>query len=1351
MRISGLELVLCCVLILGFAACRGQAATVGSGDLALTLDDAGQVTALTVSGTNVVGGAEAAPLVTLCDVTKGQEFVAGAPAGGTVAEGLALNFEGLQATATVKCEPFREALQVTCDLKGAEGLPARGMLLRFAFPMDCEGWRWHDDMQTSREIGAGEVFENVRPLRAWADLPEWKDQPDLRMGYSNRNFATVLTGPVGLCLAAPLDRPCIFRTAYDDGAKQLQMVYDFALSPDTATPNAVSFSFLLYSSDPAWGFRAALQRYYDLFPQMFEVYAKEQGMWMAFSPLSQIDNANEFYFGLQEGAREPAYDDKIGVLDCTYFTHAGQFAWIPGYDGEKDPLPPHERLVEVMTETFKKHTGVADMYPRVGLHNSKEELDIRRARVYGDIIAQFNLDPDLPYGKWYLDRTAKQTQSFLDRNGGVLDGFYYDGLTSGINYRKEHFKTSVAPPLWDPVAKKPLLNNFFSATEFAHAAAELLRPRGQITMMNGALGASFYVAPWLDILGSETGLRINREGLNYIRAVTHHKPFLTLLKGNYEQKIGRPQMELFMKRALAYGIFPGFFDWPPSGLGPGGRYWAHPEYYERDRDLFRKYEPLCKTLALAGWEPVTYARSSSGQVFVERFGPGEDGIVWLTLLNEEAQPHTTTLTLDAKGLGLDPTAIKCTDVLTNKAAAFKAKGNQLSAQIEVPADGVAMLQLSTPQQAAAWRLARALDTVERGITMREVDAKKPPIAVHWVPTKEGYTREATDDGFNLVFDGTDRGEQSACQWAMLFQPDPAPVKLRVRAAGENLEGEGALRIYCRYAWVTKSYSHYENVYLDLPKGTYDYQDFELDINSEQPLRAIYVCPQMAASVTGKLKIAAISLSDQFADDYVVDPAFEQWYEPVPEAMRERLAAESGEIREALTRAREAVRRDLSSPVTRDALLKVGGRCTKLRAWIVAQHAENGCRRALRDLETTEQQLGLATLTALAAPLPEVVGPARAAAGDEIAVKCITPTVAGLPVKTDISADEGVGVKPTARGALLTIPDDLAPGTKLVRNNRSRAVKAEVRATAPEGWKAEGARPLQVPAGAEKSLNLRVSPAKGAQAGPVEVFTAAIAGKDRAQTSTILLYIPKEANLLRNPGFEDEGTSWGLSGDEVSIDNEVFHNGKAALRIHNASGAAQSQVSQTVTLNQERPCPILVRVASRAENVSGARSRAYSLYVDIYYTDGTPLYGQTYDFETGTTDWQLGEKYLEPAKPIRNVNVYLLLRGRSGTVWFDDAVVIEDPRRKGNIAREAKVTVDSAYSGYDAKPVNDGIVYPAEDAHWTEKAWASADERADHFIELRFAEPREVAKVAIYWSLDAGIPRWRWRRRPSRRR
>jgi hypothetical protein len=239
---------------------------------------------------------------------------------------------------------------------------------------------------------------------------------------------------------------------------------------------------------------------------------------------------------------------------------------------------------------------------------------------------------------------------------------------------------------------------------------------------------------------------------------------------------------------------------------------------------------------------------------------------------------------------------------------------------------------------------------------------------------------------------------------------------------------------------------------------------------------------------------------------------------------------------------------------------------------------------------------------------------------------------------------------------------------------------------------------------------------------------------------VLLYIPKEANLLRNPGFEEGRAAWSGFGETWGVDTWMFRSGAASARLHNARPSAQSQISQTVTLNQAQPGAILVRAASRAEDVSGRPDSGYSLYVDLYYTDGTPLYGQTYNFATGTTDWQVGELCIEPAKPIRNVNVYLLLRSKSGTAWFDDVAVMEDPRRKGNIAREAQVTVDSFFSGYDAEPINDGIVHPPADAHWTDEAWASAEEARDHFIELRFAEPRQVGRVAIYWSLDAGIPR-----------
>lgn len=1385
MGLEGVEWILLALLAVG----QGRAAVQG-GEVSLTVDDQGQVTGLAVDGTDLLGEAGAVPLVSLCDVTAGETFVPGKPIGGNLAEGWTLDFPGLQATAQVRAEPFGGALRFTGHLKGAEGLSARGMLLRFAFPLAAQGWQWHDDMQAARQIGGTGVFENVAALRAWADLPEWADQPALRMGYANRNFCTVLTGPVGLGLAAPLDQPCLFRAAYDAGARQLQMVYDFALSPDTREPHTVRFSFMLYACDPAWGFRSALERYYRLFPQLFEVHIKNPGMWMAFTPLSQIDNANEFCFGLQEGAREPEYDDLLGVLDCTYFTHAGMGANIPNHDPEKDPLPPYEVQVEAMEEAFRRSTGLENLFHQVGLYNAEGKLDVRPWSVYAHLIAQFNLDPDLPYGRWLLERTDQQTESIRKNRGGELDGFYYDGLTSGLNYRTDHFRTSTAPPLWDPIAKKPLLYNFFSACEFARAAAEHLRPQGQITMMNGALGASYYVAPWLDVLGSETGLRILREELNYIRSVTYHKPFLTLLKGNYEQQIGKAEMELYMKRALAYGILPGFFDWPPSGLGPGGQYWNHPEYYERDRDLFRKYLPLCQTLARAGWEPVTQARSSNPRVFVERFGRGEEGLVWLTLFNEEARPQTTRLTVNPQGLGLDPRSLQALEILTRQPVRFEEKEGRLTAELEIEADGVALLQLGPPPAAAAWQLEQAQDTVERGRVMRQVDAGKPPPAVHWLPEGEPYRREAQEDGLALVLDGTDRGRQRAWQWAMLFQPQPAPVTLRVRAAGENLAGEGQLGIACQLAWVTPSYSHYENRFFELPKGSYGFRDFEFTLECDHPLRAIQVGPEMEGNVTGRLKIAALTLSDRFAEDYVVDPYFQQWYEPVPEAMRQRLAADSQELWEALERARQAVLRDLPSPATRETLAEAGGILTQIREWIRAERAANGCRRALRDLETAEQHLAMAWLHSLGAAPPEITGPVRAAPGDEVPLDFRAPAAPGFPTATEWKTDGSLLLQAGPEGVRVQIPQESPPGSKItvtgqvrigppgravglpvvhgievvpplelalsprgadaetgvlylrvqVRNNRRWPLTARIGLSVPEGWQVQGPEDVGLPAGGQADLELRLLPQAQAAAGSVEVAAAAWAGEDRVQASTVLLYIPSAANLLRNPGFEEGTAGWSGFSETTAVDAKVSHSGTASVRMHNAHAVVQSQISQTLFLNQEQPTPLLVRAASRAENVSGSPDSGYSLYVDIYYTDGTPLYGQTYNFATGTADWQWGELCLEPAKPIRNVNVYLLLRSKSGTAWFDDVAVMEDPRRKGNFARQAQVVVDSCFPGYDAKPINDGVVYPPPTAHWTAEAWASAEEEGEHFIKLRFPEPRPVGRVAIYWSLDAGIPR-----------
>jgi hypothetical protein len=96
-------------------------------------------------------------------------------------------------------------------------------------------------------------------------------------------------------------------------------------------------------------------------------------------------------------------------------------------------------------------------------------------------------------------------------------------------------------------------------------------------------------------------------------------------------------VEKYMKRCLAYGMFPGFF----SHNASEGHYFTRPELYDRDRPLFRKYVPLCRLVAEAGWEPITRARADDEHVYVERFGER-----YLTVLNDSREPRTVTIKLE---------------------------------------------------------------------------------------------------------------------------------------------------------------------------------------------------------------------------------------------------------------------------------------------------------------------------------------------------------------------------------------------------------------------------------------------------------------------------------------------------------------------------------------------------------------------------------------------------------------------------------------------------------------------------------------------------------------------------------
>ncbi|MEI6502538.1 MAG: hypothetical protein WCP21_16135, partial [Armatimonadota bacterium] len=181
------------------------------------------------------------------------------------------------------------------------------------------------------------------------------------------------------------------------------------------------------------------------------------------------------------------------------------------------------------------------------------------------------------------------------------------------------------------------------------------------------------------------------------------------------------------------------------------------------------------------------------------------------------------------------------------------------------------------------------------------------------------------------------------------------------------------------------------------------------------------------------------------------------------------------------------------------------------------------------------------------------------------------------------------------------------------------------------------------------------------------------------------------NSLTNSGFEDakdgQPVGWKTEADpDFALDETVAHVGKSSLRLSKPTAEKKYWISQTVTLNQTKATPLVVSAWSKAEGVQGSRGPDYSVWVDLQYMDGTPLYGQRATFEVGTHDWQKGEYSFVVSKPVRSATVSLLFRGgMSGTVWFDEVSLQELKVGKGLIFDRTPAAVP-AVAAPAGKPV-----------------------------------------------------------------
>ena len=479
-------------------------------------------------------------------------------------------------------------------------------------------------------------------------------------------LAAVARGDRGTAICLDLAFPAFYRVGYSAGTGLLYIAFDLALVKEK--PTAV-VRFATFGFDAAWGFRGAVAEMYEIFPDHFKCRTPEMGLWMPFHKTSTVKGWQDFGFKFKEGTNETAWDDAHGLTTFRY----------------TEPMTWWMRMPKGMPRTIEAATAEA--------HRLAEKND-RRAQAFlasgyhdesGRFPARLRDTPWCDGAVWSInsmpgvagevtDFGNKWSAGLRDRyygpnRKGDLDGEYVDSsegyVTDVLNFRRDHFAAARTPLVFASGSHAPAIFRGLIVFEYVRAIEKDVRAMGKLMMANGAPTRLPWLVPMLDVCGTETNWHrggvwtpMSDEELLYRRVMCGPKPYCFLMNTRFEQ-FGPDLVERYMKRCLAYGMFPGFF----SHNASQGHYFSRPELYDRDRPLFKQYVPLVKRVAEAGWRPVTLARSSDPKIYLERWGDR-----YLTVFNDSDRERTTTLTLDGRDV---PST--CLDLVRGRRVAWTGK------------------------------------------------------------------------------------------------------------------------------------------------------------------------------------------------------------------------------------------------------------------------------------------------------------------------------------------------------------------------------------------------------------------------------------------------------------------------------------------------------------------------------------------------------------------------------------------------------------------------------------------------------------------------------------------------------
>ncbi|MBN1853924.1 MAG: hypothetical protein JW829_14420 [Pirellulales bacterium] len=486
----------------------------------------------------------------------------------------------------------------------------------------------------------------VQPRREYLNAGNFRVAANGRL--SRYPLAAVANRQEGIALGIDMMHPAFFRTGYHAETGELFLAWDIGLAPEK--PSA-RLCFCRYGFAAADGFRGALQRYYEIYPESFRrrIRGGENGLglWMPFARISQIEGWEDFGFRFKEGDNETGWDDKHDIMTFRY----------------TEPMTWWMRMPASMPRTIDAALGEAHRLAKEGNPQAMAFLTSSYHDESGRPIARLLDTPWCNGAVWSInsmpgirgnvtDFGIKWNPELREKLYGAdaparLDGEYIDSsegyVTDELDYRREHFAAADTPLTFSHESYRPAIFRGLVAFEYARAIAEDVHRFGHSMMANGTPTRLCWLAPMLDVMGTETDWNpggrwqpMSDTELLYRRALCHGKPYCFLMNTRFEG-FSYELVEKYMQRCLAYGMFPGFF----SHNASEGHYFTRPELYNRDRPLFKRYVPLCCLVAGAGWQPCTQAASDDEHVYIERFGND-----LLTVFNDSPQQRTVHITTE---------------------------------------------------------------------------------------------------------------------------------------------------------------------------------------------------------------------------------------------------------------------------------------------------------------------------------------------------------------------------------------------------------------------------------------------------------------------------------------------------------------------------------------------------------------------------------------------------------------------------------------------------------------------------------------------------------------------------------